>query len=249
MKKIIKTQIIKLFYNAEYLGYNLIGALLVILYGWGYSAVILENEMSKFQGTLLYMIKYTFPAILILTICLYNYTYVKEFQNKTIYYEKMHGIKLSHMLLGRFIIPLLNSCFFCFLLLVVQNISGIMYQYCDHDFEIMLLEKVFFSFVIVLHLNIVIGIYFFILPHILAGSALSFIVQWFLPTTLVPHLSIGTFDNKILINLFCCNQFISIWGENNIDSFCIKQIILSFFGECIMLFIIACCYYKRKGWN
>lgn len=35
MKKIIKIQIIKLFYNAEYLGYNLIGALLVILYGGG----------------------------------------------------------------------------------------------------------------------------------------------------------------------------------------------------------------------
>lgn len=249
MKKIIKIQIIKLFYNAEYLGYNLIGALLVILYGWGYSAAILENEMNKFQGALIHIIKYAFPALLILTICLYNYTYVKEFQNKTIYYEKMHGVQLSHMLLGRFIIPLLNSCFFCFLLLVVQNISGIMYKYCDHDFEIMLLEKVFFSFVIVLHLNIVIGTYFFILPRILAGSALSFIVQWFLPTTLVPHLSIGTFDTEILINFFCCNQFISIWGENNIDSFCIKQIILSFLGECIMLFIIACCYYKRKEWN
>lgn len=88
MKKIIKIQIIKLFYNAEYLGYNLIGALLVILYGGGYSAVILENEMSKFQGALIHIIKYTFPALLILTICLYNYTYVKEFQNKTIYYEK-----------------------------------------------------------------------------------------------------------------------------------------------------------------
>ena len=49
MKKIIKIQIIKLFYNAEYLGYNLIGALLVILYGWGYSAAILENEMNNFK--------------------------------------------------------------------------------------------------------------------------------------------------------------------------------------------------------
>lgn len=249
MKTIIKTQIIKLFYNAEYLGYNLIGTLLVILYGWGYSAVILEKEMGNFQGVIIQIIKYTFPAILILTICLYNYTYVKEFQNKTIYYEKMHSIKLSHMILGRFIIPLLNSCFFCLLLLVVQNISGILYKYCDYDFEIMLLEKIIFSFIIVLHLNIVIGIYFFILPDILAGSILSFILQWIIPSTLIPHLSIGSFDNKILINFFCCNQFISLWGDNNINSLFIKQIIFCFLAECTILFITAYCYYKRKEWH
>lgn len=245
MKKILKMQILKLFYNGEYTGYNIIGSLLVFVYGWGYSAVFLENKTVTPQETMMRMVEYTFPALIIFTICLFGYTYVKEFQNKTIYYEKIHDMKVSQILLGRCIVPLMNSCIFCIVLLMCQITCGILYNYLSHDVGMMLLEKSFFSFIIVLHLNIIVGAYFFILPDILAGSIFSFILQWFVPSVLIP----GITENRILFNSFCCNQFIFIWEGNSINSLLLKQIIVTFLAECITLYFIVYWYYRRKDWN
>lgn len=249
MRKILKIQILKLFHNIEYTGYSIIGSLLVLAYGWGYNAVFLENQTGSLQKTMIQILKHIFPALLMLTICLFCYTYVKEFQNKTIYYEKIHGMKIRQILLGRLIVPLMNSCIFCTMLFVVEIISGVLYHYLDYDFEMMLLEKTFFSFIIVLHLNIVVGAYFCVLQDVLTGSIFSFMLQWFIPSILISNLSLEFTDYKILFNSFCCTQFISIWESNNINSLLIKQIIFTSLVECIILYFIIYWYYQRKDWN
>lgn len=249
MRKILRIQILKLFNDIEYIGYSIIGSFLVLVFGWGYNAVFLENQTESFQNTMTLMLKFTFPALIVLTICLFGYTFIREFQNKTLYYEKMHEVKLAQMIIGRFIVPLMNSCMFCIVLLGVQIVFAKLYNYLNNDFIVMVLEKTFFSFIIVLHFNIVVGIYFFVFRNVVGGGVFTALLQWFIPSILASNISIGDFDMKLLLDFFCCSQFVSIWESNNINSFLIYQIVVSFFGECIVLYLIVFWYYQRKDWN
>lgn len=249
MRKILKIQVLKLFHNAEYTSYNIIGSFLVFAYGWGYSAIFLENLTTNLKEMMIQVLKHGFPALIMLTICLFCYTYVKEFQNKTIYYEKIHGMKVRQILAGRFIVPLMNSCIFCIVLFISEIIPGILYHYLSYNFGIMLLEKTFFSFLIILHLNIVVGAYFCILQDVLTGSIFSFILQWFIPSILISNLPLKFAKCKIFLNSFCCNQFISVWEDKDIHSLLIKQITFTSLIECIVLYFVVYWYYKRKDWN
>lgn len=240
MKKILRIQCLKLFHSADYVGFNLIGSLVVILFGW---AVLMSGQQITEWGTMMNLsISRSFPALLLYCTCIFSYTFAKEYQNKTIYYEKMHEIGDRTMILGRVIVPIMNTCVFVLTVLAVEVVTGYIGGYCDFSFIKNLALKLLLTCVCVLHLNIIIGLYFIGIGNVLASSMLVILIQWcgsifFKRTSIIKER-----------NFLCANQFSSIW-EGKLSYPLFLEIIVSFCLEVFAVFLVVCFWNRRKDWK
>lgn len=65
-----------------------------------------------------------FLAMLLLFIGMYNVSIAREYNEKTINYEKIHEVGTVSMILGRMVIPIVNTTVFCLVILVAVLIEG-----------------------------------------------------------------------------------------------------------------------------
>ena len=90
MKKIWKMQCRKIFYSVDYVGFLVVGSVLVILFGWTY--VMAGKGMPEGCSSIETAVANAFLAMLLLFIGMYNVSIAREYNEKTINYEKIHEV-------------------------------------------------------------------------------------------------------------------------------------------------------------
>ncbi len=115
-----------------------VGSVLVILFGWTY--VMAGKGMQEGCSSIETAVANAFLAMLLLFIGMYNVSIAREYNEKTINYEKIHEVGTVSMILGRMVIPIVNTTVFCLVILVAVLIEGKLKQllsisYLEHRME------------------------------------------------------------------------------------------------------------------
>ena len=176
-----------------------------------------------------------FLAMLLLFIGMYNVSIAREYNEKTINYEKIHEVGTVSMILGRMVIPIVNTTVFCLVILVAVLIEGKLKQLLSISYLEQIAWKIIETFVCVFRLNVAAGLVFIGVGNALWASLLTLMIQWGL-------------GNVFAKKLFCADQISVIWGqraENNI----MLNIFSGFCIEVILLFVIVLIWNQRKEWK
>jgi len=233
MKKIWKMQCRKIFYSVDYVGFLVVGSVLVILFGWTY--VMAGKGMPEGCSSIETAVANAFLAMLLLFIGMYNVSIAREYNEKTINYEKIHEVGTLSMILGRMVIPIVNTTVFCLVILVAVLIEGKLKQLLSISYLEQIAWKIIETFVCVFRLNVAAGLVFIGVGNALWASLLTLMIQWGL-------------GNVFAKKLFCADQISVIWGqsaENNI----MLNIFSGFCIEVILLFVIVLIWNQRKEWK
>lgn len=233
MKKIWKMQCRKIFYSVDYVGFLVVGSVLVILFGWTY--VMAGKGMPEGCSSIETAVANAFLAMLLLFIGMYNVSIAREYNEKTINYEKIHEVGTVSMILGRMVIPIVNTTVFCLVILVAVLIEGKLKQLLSISYLEQIAWKIIETFVCVFRLNVAAGLVFIGVGNALWASLLTLMIQWGL-------------GNVFAKKLFCADQISVIWGqsdENNI----MLNIFSGFCIEVILLFVIVLIWNQRKEWK
>lgn len=234
IRNVWRVQWTKLFSSIEYIGFNIIGALITFFYGM----VVLLNESDDlgFENILQCSLSHSFPALLFFCICIFGCTYVKEYENKTVNYEKMHDVGTYAFILGRMLVPIMNTFIFTIVILGMEIIGGKIVGCCDEVFISTVIMKVILTFICILRLNIMIALYFIGTETIWGGSIITLLTQWGVPLIVAKT---NTFSERIgdeVIQSICYNQFSAIWredilqvyGRNTLLCMCIELLMVFF---------------------
>ena len=202
--KIWKMQCRKIFYSVDYVGFLVVGSVLVILFGWTY--VMAGKGMQEGCSSIETAVANAFLAMLLLFIGMYNVSIAREYNEKTINYEKIHEVGTVSMILGRMVIPIVNTTVFCLVILVAVLIEGKLKQLLSISYLEQIAWKIIETFACVFRLNVAAGLVFIGVGNALWASLLTLMIQWGL-------------GNVFAKKLFCADQISVIWGqsaENNI---------------------------------
>lgn len=237
IRKIMKMQCVKLFDSAEYVGSNLVGSILVIVFGWG--VLSMGGGADGWQEQFRLSMFHSFPALLMLCVCMSVYTFAREYENKTIHYEVAYGAGVHKMMIGRMLAPVINTVIFTLVILGIEVILQCAGDGRLNGFSVGVPGRVFLNFICVLHLNVISGLYFVGTGSVAAGCVLIVLTQWCFPAAL---------ENLSISNLLCASQFHSLWGNEMSGAFAGK-VLGSFFVEAVVVFVIACGWRARRDWK
>lgn len=239
MKKIILMQWKKLLYNREYFGFCLVGSVLVVLFGVVVVGGGLEGGLENLIDR---SISRSFPAVVFLCICLYNYTIANEYRNKSIFYEKMYDIGNAAMIIGRIVVPIINSFVFIFVLFLIKVAVNIVTRnWCSFCWDNLVCDLLL-TLICIMHLNFVTGLYYIGSGKLWGGILLTLVFQWVIPTGLN---QIGLVDEG---RLFCANQFSLIWnGVRGKDLLVI--LLTGFVIEVLVVYFLVYFWNYRKEWK
>lgn len=246
IRKIIKMQCVKLFDSAEYVGFNLVGSFIVIVFGWG--VLSMGENVADWQDKFHLSIARSFPALLVLCVCMSVYTFAREYENKTINYEVTYGAAIHKIIIGRMLAPVINTIIFTLVILgievILQYVGGCHVREHSAGFS----GEIFLNFICVLHLNSIIGLYLVGTGSVAVSCVLIVLTQWCFPIGLEKLSILLEADEKLLSNLFCVDQFRSLW-ENDICETFVYKVLGSFVIETIVIFIIVCMWSYRRDWK
>lgn len=237
IRKIIKIQCVKLFDSAEYVGFNLVGSILVIAFGWG--VLSMGEGAADWQEQFRLSMLHSFPALLMLCVCMSVYTFAREYENKTIDYEVVYGASVHKMIIGRMLAPVINTVIFTLVILGIEVILQCVGNGHLNEVSAGIPSQTFLNFICVLHLNVISGLYFIGTGSVAASCVLIVLTQWCLPIAL---------ENFSISNLLCASQFRSLWG-NEISGAFAGKVLGSFLVEAVIVFVIVCVWNTRRDWK
>lgn len=237
IRKIMRMQCVKLFDSAEYVGFNLIGSILVIVFGWG--VLSMGGGADGWREQFRLSMFHSFPALLMLCVCMSVYTFAREYENKTIYYEVVYGGGAHKMMIGRMLAPVFNAIIFTLVILGIEVILQCAVGGRFNGFSEGVTGRLFLNFVCGLHLNVISGLYFVGTGSVAAACVLIALTQWCFPALL---------ENWNISNLLCAGQFRSLWGNEMPGAFA-GEVLGSFFVEAAVVFVIVCVWRAGRDWK
>ncbi len=241
IKKIFRMQCIKLFYNADFVGYNAIGSVIALVFG---VFVLLSGSQKITQEQMVQLsMSESMVGLLLLWICMYGCTIIKEVSNKTINYEKMQGASEFTMLIGRLIIPFANVLIFGFVALLYQMGASCLYGYFSYTFLGDLLQRMLLTLVCLIHTNIFMLFVFFLTRNIVLGSVATFLFQYLAPSVAANSEFLRA---KGVQKFFSVSQMQEIWYEGISSALC-RNVFISFLVVCgISFFVMRICNCRRE---
>lgn len=243
IKKIFRMQCMKLFYNADFAGYNAIGSMIALAFG---IFVLLSGSQQMTQEQIVHLsMSESMVGMLFLWICMYGCTIIKEVSNKTVNYEKMHGVSEYAMLIGRMIIAFANALIFVLVALIYQLGASCLYGYFSCTFLGDLLQKMLLTLVCLIHVNVFMMFVFFLTRNIVVGSVVTFIIQY-----LVPSVASNSefLCSKGVHKIFGISQMKEIWYEGISNVLC-GIVLISFLVSCGILFFVMWIWNRRREWK
>lgn len=237
IRKILKMQFVKLFDSAEYVGFNLLGSVLVIVFGWG--VLLMGGGAADRQEQFCISMYHSFPALLVLCICMAVYTLAREHENRTINYEVTYGAAVHKIMIGRMLAPVINTIIFVLVILGIELILHCVDGGCLSGIPADIFSRTIFNFICVLHLNIISGLYFAGTGSVSVSCVIIVLTQCFFPMVLERiHIS----------DLLCASQYHSLWGDDMSETF-VYKVVGSFLAETVVVFCIVCVWSYRRDWK
>lgn len=253
MIKLLKSELYKLFYCMDHLGFMIVGSILAIACGCVMAIYYIPGLTDVIDmNFVMTTVRFSYFGILICILVLQSFFTCKAFSNKTFYYEVMEGYKTENILFSRWVISLLVAFVLSVVIVIYVCSFGMVKDFSNQMKISSIIVRGILSFIVILHIAMVTEMYLMAVRNAMTGIGVGFLIQYVFMAQIL---------NSKLLNLeekgeryakitgwLSVNQFNGIW-QFDIDTSLYTKILLSFAVEVVIMFILVNFFYKRYEWK